>query len=452
MQIKNNGKTPTEPSATDIQNPVAVVINRRLDQTATPATGQPDSISVSEPVLGYDSIATAGATWNPPSAMYPEGAYSPAFDTPIDQSNTVLTGVNLSGTTPSFRYIHLQRLANPLVAWNLTTNPYLTVDTMPVALTVFNGATNAPGDSDGTNTTGIASFQRGDTDNNYNNNLWRRESAVTPIRAAVAGSATHNFDFVLQHSLGYLNTNYGDYSTGTAYKQSTAPVPAYAGAPNSLNGTQPFPWFNWNNRPFVSPLELMQVPKSRSSRVLADYSPFEVNSGNPSAPQGGIYSGVTNLPPLPYSGHLWDLFQSVAPTAGNPPATTDPRLYGILEYVQVPSPFVGTETELNPQTFSTTLHNEQASFSLFHPPFNKVSNYRDPGRININTIPSDNASNSTSSVWNAILSGRAVSWPIVVREPTARWRDTWLMADTHREPVSLILWRVRCYRRTVPES
>ncbi len=35
--------------------------------------------------------------------------------------------------------------------------------------------------------------------------------------------------------------------------------------------------------------------------------------------------------------------------------------------------------------------------SFFHPPFNNVSNYHDPGRININTIPSDDARGITAA-------------------------------------------------------
>ena len=57
----------------------------------------------------------------------------------------------------------------------------------------------------------------------------------------------------------------------------------------------------------------------------------------------------------------------------------------------MPSRFVGTETVLNPANFSTTLPSvgrmtEVQLNSFYHPPFNRVSNYRDPGRVNINTI------------------------------------------------------------------
>ncbi|HEY2761913.1 MAG TPA: hypothetical protein VGI75_14250, partial [Pirellulales bacterium] len=98
----------------------------------------------------------------------------------------------------------------------------------------------------------------------------------------------------------------------------------------------------------------------------------------------------------------------------------------IFDYLQVPSQFVGTRTELNPTFFwqlETNSSPETPAGSLaaetgtvgLHPPFSAVSNYRDPGRINLNTIaglPSFTLSGtnwtyqgSKSDVWNAILGG-----------------------------------------------
>jgi hypothetical protein len=65
----------------------------------------------------------------------------------------------------------------------------------------------------------------------------------------------------------------------------------------------------------------------------------------------------------------------------------------LLDYLHVPSRFLGTDTELNPVTMST------ATVGL-RPPFNRVSNYRDPGKVNINTIYNE-------AVWDAILDGHA---------------------------------------------
>lgn len=50
----------------------------------------------------------------------------------------------LNGTHDNFAVVHLQRLANPTIGWNSSTNPYITVDSMTVDLTVINtmNATN----------------------------------------------------------------------------------------------------------------------------------------------------------------------------------------------------------------------------------------------------------------------------------------------------------------------
>jgi hypothetical protein len=71
------------------------------------------------------------------------------------------------------------------------------------------------------------------------------------------------------------------------------------------------------------------------------------------------------------------------------------QFHRVLEYVQVPSRFVGAETWLNPTNFSAATGPQ-----FFRPPFNYVSNYRDPGKVNINTITSQ-------AVWDAVLNGHA---------------------------------------------
>ena len=43
------------------------------------------------------------------------------------------------GRTDSVAAIHLQRLANPLIPYNAASNPYRTIDSMPIDLTAFNG-------------------------------------------------------------------------------------------------------------------------------------------------------------------------------------------------------------------------------------------------------------------------------------------------------------------------
>ena len=86
---------------------------------------------------------------------------------------------------------------------------------------------------------------------------------------------------------------------------------------------------------------------------------------------------------------LLNFFHSSGGAESAPPS---PKFYRIFEYLRTRSPFVKTETYLppgNPDLVGTPMV----------PPFNLVSEYRDPGRVNINTI-------YNPWTWSAILNGR----------------------------------------------
>ncbi len=64
------------------------------------------------------------------------------------------------------------------------------------------------------------------------------------------------------------------------------------------------------------------------------------------------------------------------------------NLYRLMDYLEVPSRFVGTEQQLNPTTFPA--------------PFDSISRFRVPGKINLNTIYADHGSPDTSTIWSAL--------------------------------------------------
>ena len=66
------------------------------------------------------------------------------------------------------------------------------------------------------------------------------------------------------------------------------------------------------------------------------------------------------------------------------------HLYRLFEYVHVPSRFVGNETILNPEKFGYLDGNSRPFDVNLVPPFNKISKYREPGRINLNTVVDNN--------------------------------------------------------------
>jgi hypothetical protein len=350
-----------------------------------------------------------------------------------------------TGTTVDYKTVVLQRLANPSMPFDPIMNPYRTVDWLPVDLTVFNGAdsynnhTAAPTpdwDSTFGGTTGRANDGNyWDTDDVYGDphaanyfkggsslvkfmarqragsapgspdfpNVWT-QSSVTPTQLPLVTAGTPpNFPFDLYNTLGYLNTTYWASPTPIAPLSSTnwlsppaattAPQPPNSlissgnvrvvgnpearGSPYVGDPMQPIPWITWNNRPYISQLELLQVPACSAARMVWEFQIASASS-NPYTPPGLGAPAYANVPYPQLAG----LFQSEASTTTG----TAPQLYRILEYVGVPSRFVGTETFANPLDPSMTFGNSGYNSHSFHPPFNRISHYREPGRINLNTI------------------------------------------------------------------
>jgi hypothetical protein len=102
------------------------------------------------------------------------------------------------------------------------------------------------------------------------------------------------------------------------------------------------------------------------------------------------------------------------------------NLSRLLDYVQVPSRFVGTDTMLNAETFNdvpgvndnvntvgTAVGTDIADSSdpryNFQPPFNKVSRERDPGKVNLNTVTGrrtePTATLAAAQIWSEVYDG-----------------------------------------------
>jgi hypothetical protein len=355
-----------------------------------------------------------------------------------------------SRSVPYYKTVFLQRLANPAAAYDPINNPYRTVDWMPIDLTIFNGEDrgdiykqglmtaavwnticttqqpapgsgtpttpvdpvskqaplvaanygwdpddwNYPGDASFTTKTNFWSRQRGTVTNtadphysgNVTWNLWAQISdpPVPPAFPLVQGTTTAggpnkliHFPFDLQHTLGYINSPFWNPAAGG----QIFPLQAQAGWITQNSGVSnayvgdpllPWPWLTWNGRPYVNEMELLLVPASHPGRLLWEFgfvnSQSQTTNGpfqDPASPQVVAYP------------HLADFFQS----EGVGQTGTAMELHRLLEFVGTPSRFACAQTQINPQYATTGSHS-------FHPPFNRVSNYRDPGRINLNTIPS----------------------------------------------------------------
>ncbi|MEN6406974.1 MAG: hypothetical protein ABFC77_10945, partial [Thermoguttaceae bacterium] len=394
--VHNNGTSVSTPPDSNWINP-----------PATLAIDSPCRLSVSEPITvsgsasAYAQMETDGSV----TSADTNGKYGKPADVPFDTKrvdNAICTTTSTTtatvffktdGTTPKYREIYLQRLANPLLPYDPYQNPYCTIDAQSVALTVFNGTSGTatePGITKGAVT--FKTCQRGDNNGSTasNHNLWKQEPLSGTLSASTAGglTTTHYFNYPLTHSLGYLNTSLGTLTTSSTLTNSVTGE-TEKGLPSS-----PFPWLTWNNRPFASPQEVLLVPTCSSSKLLVNASAGTgTNPSDISNPDYNKYysilqntegsstkaftAGSLSGADIPYP-HLMNFFQSTASTTTG--ATGRPQFHRLLEYLGVPSPFAGCDKSLQPNSV------DGVSGHLFHTPFNHISTYREPGRINLNTI------------------------------------------------------------------
>jgi hypothetical protein len=135
----------------------------------------------------------------------------------------------------------------------------------------------------------------------------------------------------------------------------------------------------------------MQVPASSAGRLL-----FEFVHRHPADPSADPYVpyDITSTPvdpsTPPYSsyrasfGHLLNFFNT---TLKNPAGATQQgaNFYRLLDFVEVPSQFAGTEKWFNPEQIRNAGSGANDT-PWYRPPFNFLSRFRDPGRVNVNTI------------------------------------------------------------------
>jgi hypothetical protein len=266
--------------------------------------------------------------------------------------------------------------------------------------------------------------------------IWMNRAGQTGdglYKEAVSGS--HYFHAMPDCTLGFLNEPYRNENAASPTDKQFIPL-------------QPFSLITWNNRPFANPGEIIQVPAFRSSQLSKVFSfskgiPPTATPPNPPDPKGnylenyqyslriGTYPKVlatgqtdtdavdskVSFPEIRVDGpfgHLLNFFRTAMFSntgADNLPNTTDDLqwnqgfagMYRVLDLIEVPSRFVGTESWLNPAAFSdamTQVTNTTDPRYGFQPPFNRIASRREPGRVNINTF-------SLKPVWDGIFHGSA---------------------------------------------
>jgi hypothetical protein len=356
-----------------------------------------------------------GGQWGSPLERPIDAAPQADFDSAPDITSKPFvdaTGAPLlmqNGTHENFAVVHLQRLANPTVPWDPVANPYLTVDSMPIDLTVVNYEAGGSGlcfDEPGISgpsplvylqqqknfgraqSTRPESVERGgkrSTGPNDELNLWnsRVDSTQTNLRD---GLAMHSASIASRAS----NGGYTPPDPASDPVVLTAVVPL---APDHTLGNPPsrgparaaFSWFFFPNRPYESGVEVSLAPIS---------SPFQLLKQ---------YSLDTGLAPL--FAHLPGFWEDSLPPDPWPAVTgrSAGHDFGLLDFLHVPSRFGGLAATV-PLPPDSSTGAALLSLGLDQLPYGHIPHWREPGRINLNTVTSGTTTSGTAmGAWRAIF-------------------------------------------------
>jgi hypothetical protein len=359
----------------------------------------------------------------------PEPVEQPGDSTPLGKQPVSMLQ---TGTYENCSTVLLQRLADPTRPFDATLNPYITVDWSPLDVTVFNGEEDNtrrfgtppvpidPYDPDPNNSASatklsFSSRQRGylpvATPVNRTSRLWptplvRNSTAFTGLSAPSASNTTGAYFSVdLSNTKSSLSTFDTAADRHTLFSlNSTLDYPLSGSEFRGEPASTPFSWVNWNNRPFSNALELLSVPSSAPSRAYLEMTPGFPSPTTP-APTNPYYdSNPLNDDRIFHAsfGHLMNFFET-AKTTPVAEVGKSPHFYRLLDFVEVPSPFAGTERWYNPQSFQGPPPPPPPPFTSPPPPpdhywapFNKLSRFRNPGLFNVNTI-------FDSVIWDAAV-------------------------------------------------
>ncbi len=334
---------------------------------------------------------------------------SNARDRPLDVSLGRIPPVGLEpylGTIPRYCSAFLQRLADPTLAYHPITNPYRTVDWIPIDLSVFTGEDRPAGVS---------------TDNGYAQRSRQRNGRVKPYgQPSIAANALYSYetsfdeaagsslnttadDFFrfttsgghLQSSFSFLNTdtpNINSAFNGFSPSIGSMGSPAVTGNDRNLPRT-PYAVHPWLNRPFASHLELMMVPACSQGRLFEEFS-FRPATDPAIYPASGlpIVASEFNAP----FRHLLNFFHS------STTATAGAEFVRLFDYVHTMPRFRGEVDLINPRRL-TGLPPEFASLrsspsNLLSPPFNLLYDNKRQATVNLNTL-------SEFPVWAGLMQG-----------------------------------------------
>ena len=293
------------------------------------------------------------------------------------------------GSFENYRTAFLQRLADPTQPYNPLTNPYRTVDQVPIDLTIFSG------EADPTDITkqGAPGSIPGDEIDYLPGSRQKDGQQVDAAGIVTASHVLHSYSsdvpdpiadapngtdyFVLSGGTGEFDTTFNYLNT------AFGPIAPFDAAFPELRGrpTTPFAMHPWLNRPFASPYELMMVPACSQGRLLEEFSAVPTTNPDPAVYPAEI-SDTTDVTFVqnfqgPYR-HLLNFFHSheVKQTG------VLTSQFGLLfDLIATPARFRGEREPINPSRLTAAALTE-----LYSPPFNLLDNNQRVGRININTL------------------------------------------------------------------
>ncbi len=151
--------SPASSGVGQVKAPLLVPVAYQIAVATPPGFPRSLGLNISEPAKGYGSASFTSTVTSSPT-INGIGALLTPYDTPFDQQAFTpaapLNQSNIwqSGTVLDYRTVFLQRLADPTKDWDAQTNPYITVDWMPIDLTIYSGvATYVPTPTGGGATT-----------------------------------------------------------------------------------------------------------------------------------------------------------------------------------------------------------------------------------------------------------------------------------------------------------
>ena len=395
------------PAELDSSRQATIVFIDQATTGAAPDTAKDRKFSLSDRFGGYPDMSSLPRV---PSREIADGLIYTTPTSTLDTAdrgrtqNEIDTMIRVQdGISKTFRYIRLQRLANPLIPWNAVTNPYLTIDSMEADLVSINGADMQDSSLETpVGGTQAVSHERGDATDpvRARTQLWGYQRSAEIRPGTAADSTDHHYALAFTESLGRTNDSFAPTTVGL-----------------------PFPWLTWNNRPFISHMEIMNVPYLAPEELTyapelgVDPSrrtqPFTIDDETVRDPYGT--SGDTADPDADATmatrtgalagryGHLLNFFAGEINNAMDsnsdmpgPHAVLD--AYQLLDFIEVPSRFVNNESYYIGGGARVLLH-----------PFNTISHYRAPGLVNVNTIPPSNEDSTASTVWDALIAEQ-VTW------------------------------------------